>query len=130
MRTKAIRGLLAASMVASTVAVMGVGTSGAASAASCSTWQYQVTSKTGAWAPSAVVPGGVAISPKYTVWSGYKINVPDAADVRVNVRDADGSGTHTTLMKMGTVYDTDEEKIFGNEQLLVRKDKLDYVTCW
>jgi hypothetical protein len=130
MRTKAIRGLLAATMAASTVAVVGVGVSSPASAASCSTWQYEVTSKTGAWAVSGLTPDGFAISPKYTIWAGYKINVPDATDVPLRVRDADGTGTHTTLMKLGTVYDTDKEKAFGNEQLLVRKDKLDYVRCW
>jgi hypothetical protein len=124
MRTKAIRGLLAATMAASTVAVVGVGASSPASAASCSTWQYKVTSKTGGWESTLY-----RLTPKYTLWSGYYVNAHSPEDVPVRVTDPDGT-EHVSLMKMGQVYNADKERLFGGEQLYVRKDKLDYVTCW
>jgi hypothetical protein len=123
MRTKAIRGLLAATIAASTVAVVGVGVSSPASAASCSTWQYQVTSKTGGWSSSDGV-----LTPTRTLWTGYFVNARTPQDFAVTVSDA--NGTHESLMKYGRVYNADKEPLFGEERFYVRKDKLDYVTCW
>jgi hypothetical protein len=124
MRIKAIRGLLAATIAASTVAVVGVGVSSPASAASCSTWQYQVTSKTGGWSQSSEGE----LTPTVTLYTGYLVNSRIPQDIFVPVSDADG--THQSLMKFGRIYRSHTEPLFGEYRFYVRKDKLDYVTCW
>jgi hypothetical protein len=128
MRSKTIRGLVAASMVASTVGVIGVGVPSAASAASCSTWQYEVTSKTGGYQRDL---DGV-YRWQHTLWSGYLVNVANRADTDLDVAvlESDG-GQHVTKMVRGTVYDTHRDRVDEQDPImLVRKDKLDYVTCW
>ncbi len=124
MRIKAIRGLFAATVAASTVAVVGVGVSSPASAAECSTWQYKVTSKTGGWSSDSE---GV-VTPTVTLYTGYLVNSRIPQDIPVTVPDADG--THQSLMKFGRIYRSHDEPLFGDYRFYVRKDRLDYVTCW
>jgi hypothetical protein len=123
MRTKAIRGLLAAAMAASTVMAVGVGVASPASAATCSTWQYKVKSKVVARPETTNDAGGK----KRTLYTGYRLNAHTTTDFIGWAYD-DVDELYVTVMRRGDVYNTDGTRIA--DEWYVRKDKLDYVTCW
>ncbi|USQ80214.1 hypothetical protein NF556_00695 [Ornithinimicrobium faecis] len=117
-----------AALALTAVAVTGVpGAPGApesTEAAGCSTWQYKVTWKTGNYQYD---PGDNTFSKDGYAWRGYYVNSVYPHEQRVAIKLPGGRLKAGHLMT-GQLYNDHKQRVTAN--MGIRKENLDYVTCW
>lgn len=114
---------LTAAAVTGVPGVPGAG-SEQAEAAGCSTWQYKVTWKTGNYQYD---PRDITFSKDGYAWRGYYINTVYPPEQRVAIK-LPGGHLKTGHLMTGQLYNDHKQLVTAN--MGIRKENLDYITCW